>query len=67
MGLPQECFQWWTLVLRIVNLQVTLPCGQLCSNTKFEDSVMKADTTELSQDRPKAGRVELSGSATPAV
>jgi hypothetical protein len=43
MDLSQERFQWWILMLGIVNLQVTLPCGQLCSNMNLEDSVMKAE------------------------
>jgi hypothetical protein len=43
VDLPQECFRWCTLVLGIINLQVTLPCDQLCSNMKLEDSAMKAD------------------------
>jgi len=57
MDLPQECFHWWTLGLGIINRQVSLPCRQMCSNMKLEDSVMKADRRNwlrtVFKDRPR--------------
>jgi hypothetical protein len=54
-------------VLGIVNLQFTLPCGQLYSNKKLKDLCCWQSERIDSGPRSKAGRVELSGSATPVV